>query len=206
MSDAAEQHALVQRAKDGDVAAFERLVAPHVPRVRRFARSMCSDPADADDVAQDALVKAYLAVRSYRYQAAFSTWLYRIVRNTFIDSTRSAHARRRDRTETLEPAQEPAGGAGDRPDEQLLRARRRALLWDALRKLPTEYRTAVVLFDLEGFSQEEVAAIEEVALGTVKSRISRGRKQLRALLGEQDLLEAGNLDGSDLVEPKRSLP
>jgi DNA-directed RNA polymerase specialized sigma24 family protein len=63
-----------------------------------------------------------------------------------------------------------------------------------------------VLFDLEGFSQEEVAAIEEVALGTVKSRISRGRKQLRALLGEQDLLEAGNLDGSDLVEPKRSLP
>lgn len=204
VADEPEQRGLIERVKEGDVAAFERLVEPHLPRVRRFARSMVSDPADADDIAQDALLKAYLGIRNYRHRSSFSTWLYRIVRNTCIDAARSAYRKRRDRSEPLGDDNEPEAGAEGRPEHALQLARQRERLWAALRRLPPEYRTAVLLFDLEGFAQDEVAAIEAVSVGTVKSRISRGRKQLRTLLESDRAFEYGNASPVPFVKPERS--
>src|SRR5690349_17767363 len=103
-----EQTGLLERAKQGDLRAFEALLVEHVPRIRRFARAMCQNPADADDLAQDALLKAYLAVRSYRFQAAFSTWLYRVVRNAFLDHARAAGTKQRARDRALGPEDERA--------------------------------------------------------------------------------------------------
>lgn len=178
------QAVLLRRAQDGDVPAFELLISEYSPSVRRFARSMCRDAATADDVAQDALLKAYQRIRSYRFQAAFSTWLFRIVRNTLIDHSRSAHVRREAKAEPLEAACEiPAPGTA--PDVASSTAELRQSLWEALARLPLEFRTAVVLFDVEGFSQDEVAAIEKVAVGTVKSRLSRGRSMLRKMLSDE---------------------
>jgi RNA polymerase sigma-70 factor (ECF subfamily) len=81
-----ELDALVARAQEGDVRAFEALVAAHLPQVRRFARAFASEGADADDLAQEALLRVYRNLRSFRYQAAFSSWLYALVRNTFLVS------------------------------------------------------------------------------------------------------------------------
>ena len=201
-----EQTALLERAKQGDLRAFEQLLAEHVPRVRRFARAMCASPADADDLAQDALLKAYLSLRGYRFQAAFSTWLYRIVRNAFLDHARAAGTRQDARNRSLDAEDERAPDPALVPEDALARGQLRAQVWDALRELPLEFRTALVLFDIEGLSHEEVAAVEGVALGTVKSRLSRGRAQLRVLLSARGVLEPGNAQATDLVQPRRSTP
>jgi RNA polymerase sigma-70 factor, ECF subfamily len=200
------EQALLERAKQGDLRAFEQLLAEHVPRVRRFARAMSRSEADADDLAQEALLKAYLALRSYRFQAAFSTWLYRVVRNAFIDHARAAGTRRDAHNRTLGSEDERAADPAPLPDDLLARDQLRTQVWDALRELPLEFRTALVLFDIEGLSHEEVAAVEGVALGTVKSRLSRGRAQLRALLIARGVLEPGNAEPADLVQSRRSTP
>jgi len=200
------EQALLERAKQGDLRAFEQLLAEHVPRVRRFARAMSRSDADADDLAQEALLKAYLALRSYRFQAAFSTWLYRVVRNAFLDHARAAGTRHEARNRSLAAEDERAADPTSAPDDLLARDQLRAQVWDALRDLPLEFRTALVLFDLEGLSHEEVAAVEGVALGTVKSRLSRGRAQLRALLIARGAIEPGNAETPDLVQSRRSTP
>lgn len=204
MVDEPEQRELIERAKEGDVAAFERLIEPHLPRVRRFARSMMSEPADADDLAQEAVLKAYVGIRTYRHHSSFSTWLYRIVRNACIDVSRSAYQKRRQKSEPLDAESEACTRATTPPEANLEQGRRRERLWAALRRLPPEYRSAVVLFDLEGLTQDEVAAIETVSVGTVKSRISRGRKQLRTLLSEDAAFDAGNDSTEHFVKPERS--
>lgn len=177
-----ELRALILEAQDGSVRAFEVLVASHLPRVRRFARAFAASDADVDDLAQEALVKVYKSLRSFRFQSAFQTWLYTVVRNAFYDATRSRAGRERSREEPLEQEHAKAPSGAESADEGLMRAQERDRLWRALRALPAEFRTAVVLFDVEGHSYEEVADIEGVPVGTVKSRLSRGRAHLKALL------------------------
>jgi len=178
--------ALIARAQDGDVRAFESLLTAHLPQVRRFARAFASSEADADDLAQEALLKVYKSVRLFKYQSAFSSWLYAVVRNVFLDAARSRRGRERAVEEPLEPSHTSGLSSSGAPDEELVSAQERERLWSALRRVGPEFRTALVLFDLEGCSYDEVAAIEGVPVGTVKSRLSRGRAQLRSLLGELD--------------------
>jgi RNA polymerase sigma-70 factor (ECF subfamily) len=182
--------ALIARAQGGDVRAFEALLAGQLPQVRRFARAFARSDTDADDLAQEALLKVYRSLRLFRYQSAFSTWLYAVVRNVFLDAARSrAHRARED---PLRAEHSEVAGAAP-PDERLHREQERRRLWDALRQVPEEFRSALVLFDIEGHSYDEVAAIEEVPVGTIKSRLSRGRAHLRRLLGEPEE-EPGTLD------------
>jgi len=196
--DREDQDALVARAQDGDVRAFELLLAEHLPTVRRFARAFAAAEADADDLAQDALLRVYRNLKLYRWQSAFSTWLYAVVRNAFLDAGKGRSGRRRALEEPLGREHEEHSG-GTRPDDAALGEEERRRVWDALRRIPTEFRTAVVLFDLEGRTYDEVAAVEGVAVGTVKSRLHRGRAALRALLGE-----AGSGEEEGTREPRPS--
>jgi RNA polymerase sigma-70 factor (ECF subfamily) len=150
--------------------------------VRRFARAFASAEAEADDLAQEALIKVYRSLRLFRYQSAFSTWLYAVVRNVFLDVAKSRSTRERASEVPMQGhhVEDVPGEAA--PDELLAQEQERQRLWRALREVPVEFRTALVLFDIEGHSYDEVAAIEKVAVGTVKSRLSRGRAHLRRLL------------------------
>jgi RNA polymerase sigma-70 factor (ECF subfamily) len=174
---------LVARAQHGDVRAFEELIRAHLGLVRRYARAFALREADADELAQDALLKVYRSLSQFRYQSAFSTWLYTVVRSVFLDAAKSRAGRER--------AREAAVPSGDDPDpapladELLAREQDRERVWRALRQVPVEFRGPLVLFDVEGKTYDEVAAIERVPVGTVKSRLSRGRAYLRqALEGE----------------------
>jgi RNA polymerase sigma-70 factor, ECF subfamily len=179
-----ELDALIGRAQQGDVRAFEALVQGHLGQVRRFARAYAANETDADDLAQEALIKVYKSIRLFRYQSAFSSWLYAVVRNTFLDAARSRAGRERAKEDSLEAEHTAGLEGGARADEALLREEERKKLWHALRGVQVEFRSAVVLFDLEGLSYDEVAAIEAVPVGTIKSRLSRGREQLRRILAE----------------------
>jgi RNA polymerase sigma-70 factor (ECF subfamily) len=187
---------LIARAQDGDARAFEELLADHLPLVRRFARAFTGSPSDADDLAQDALLKAYKSLRLFRYQSAFSSWLYAVVRNSFLDGTKSRAGRERAREDALQPGHVEAQPGGETADELIHREQERQRLWRALRQVPVEFRSALVLFDLEGCTYDEVASIEGVPVGTVKSRLSRGRAALRLLLGEQEEPSGGKIADS----------
>ncbi len=177
---------LVAAAKDGDVRAFESLVSAHLSQVRRFARAFAASEPDADDLAQEALVKVYRSLGSFRFQSAFSSWLYSVVRNAFLDFAKSRAARERLSNEPLLAEHESALEGGMRPDEGLAREDERRRLWRALREVPLEFRSALVLFEIEERSYEEIATIERVKVGTVKSRISRGREALRRVLAAEE--------------------
>ena len=185
---------LIARAQAGEPRAFEQLVAGHIGQVRRYARALAPREADADDLAQEALLKVHRSLRSFRYQAAFSTWLFAVVRTTFLDLTRGAARRGQERG--LEAVDAEAASEDPLADDRLAEAQERELLWAALRQVPVEFRSALVLFDLEGHSYDEVAAIEGIPVGTVRSRLSRGRAQLRRLLEAAEAEEAQRRAGS----------
>ena len=194
MLDTPDGHELIRRAQAGEVAAFEELVAAHIPRLRRFARAMAKSEADADDLAQEALIKVYRSLRSYRFESSFSTWLHRLTRNCFVDGLRSAAVRERAVAAAAIADDEPSTVAqAVAPDALLLRAEERAHLWQAIGQVSLEFRTVLVLCDVEGMAIAEVAAIEKLAEGTVKSRLHRGRAQLGRLL------HAGERAGNQVV-------
>jgi len=177
-----ELDALVARAQAGDVTAFEALVAAHLGQVRRYARAFEAREADADDLAQEALLKVHRCLRQFRHQSSFSTWLFAVVRTTFLDALKGRARRERGLERALGPADAEAPSGALPADEGLARAEERDRLWRALREVSAEFRSAVMLYDLEGHTYDEVAAIEGVPVGTIRSRLSRGREQLRRAL------------------------
>jgi RNA polymerase sigma-70 factor (ECF subfamily) len=163
---------LVRRAAKGDRWAFEQLVERHQHRLFTLAARLLGSPHDAADAVQDALIKAWLALPSFREHARFSTWIYRITLNCVSDV--------RARGRRTEPAEET--DVAD-PSDEFARAELSSELQRALNALEEEYRAAVVLYDVLGCSYAEIAELTGVAEGTVKSRIFRGRTRLAELLG-----------------------
>jgi RNA polymerase sigma-70 factor (ECF subfamily) len=171
---------LVAAALAGSETAFARLVAQHRPAIRRAAARMLDDEALAEDATQEALLKAWSRLASFRGEAAFGTWLYQIARNV----CRSWSATARTGRSGVGPWTLGGWPAGDpAPDEQVARAELARYVRGAVARLPEEYRAAVWLHHLEGVPYAEVAAALGVPLGTVKSRISRGRLLLGRTLG-----------------------
>lgn len=175
---------LIRRAKQGDMLAFEELILKHEKIVYNLALRMMNYSEDAKDISQEVFLKAYRSLSNFDERSAFSTWLYRITHNTCIDEMRK---RKGKQSFSLEEELENEEGSmqrqiadeGDTPEESLLRAEQRNEILQALDNLSEEHKAAIVLRDVKGLSYEEIAEILEVTLGTVKSRISRGRNQLK---------------------------
>jgi RNA polymerase sigma-70 factor, ECF subfamily len=181
------EHELIRRARDGDQGAFESLVAMHGDRVYGALRRFGLDAAEADEVAQEVFVRAWRGLGRFEERAQLSTWLYRIAFN----EARRYMSRRR--TGPAEANADVDGGGDDpvlslpesprlEPIAQTLDHEFERAVDAALAQLPDEWRVAVVLRDLEGLSTREAAEIVGVRQAAFKSRLHRGRIQLRALL------------------------
>ncbi len=196
---------LVTRAAGGDEAAFAELVRRHERRVYNLAYRMLGREEDARDATQDTFLSCYRRLGSFRGDAAFSTWLHRIAVNASYDILRRRKGTVLSHEELPEPP--PAPDHGDRAAAAVDVQR-------ALLAVPVEYRAVLVLHDIQGRAYEEVADILDVPLGTVKSRLHRGRLAMGRALGagaepETDPGSAGSVGREPIVaEPpsKTELP
>lgn len=183
---------LVERAQRGDKQAFELLVRKYQRKLARLLARFIRDPAEVEDVTQEAFIKAYRALPAFRGDSAFYTWLYRIGINTAKNYLMALG--RRAPTSTEVEAEEAEGlESADQlrdvntPESQLLSKEIGATVTETIDGLPEELRTAIQLRELEGMSYEDIARIMDCPIGTVRSRIFRAREaiaeRLRPLLG-----------------------
>ncbi|HOB89051.1 MAG TPA: sigma-70 family RNA polymerase sigma factor [Bacillota bacterium] len=173
--------------RENDIEAFEELVRTYDHKLYRVALRLTGDPDEAKDLAQEALFRAYRAFDRFKMGTSFERWLFRIASNLYIDKLRK---RGKYRFESLDEPIATQDGYVEKvlPDwtENPERIAQQNELSDkilaALQSLPLNYRMAVVLYDLEGFSYEEISGILQCSIGTVRSRIHRGRRLLRKKL------------------------
>jgi RNA polymerase sigma-70 factor (ECF subfamily) len=178
---AAGQPRMIEDARAGDQRAFALLLRQHDERMRGLAWKLLGDRDRMDDALQEAYVKAWCSLGTFRSDASFGTWLYRIAYNACMDELRRG-ARRPTPQDWTDTGQQPAvTGAG--PERQVVASETVLRL---LASLPEDQRAAVVLVDSEGFDNQTAADILGVAVGTVASRLSRARATLRASLGRED--------------------
>jgi RNA polymerase sigma-70 factor (ECF subfamily) len=181
---------LVERVQKGDKTAFDLLVRKYQHRVLKLVSRFVHDAAEAEDVAQEAFLKAYRALPAFRGDSAFYTWLYRIAINTAKNTLVSNRRRPVDFDLDLQDPEQHDRQArlkdADTPEGVLLTDEIRGVVEHALEQLPEDLRTAIVLRELEGLSYEEIAEAMDCPVGTVRSRIFRAReaidKKLKPLL------------------------
>ena len=180
---------LVKRVQRGDKSAFDLLVRKYQHKVVKLVLRYVRNPAEAEDIAQEAFIKAYRALPQFRGDSAFYTWMYRIAINTAKNSLasrdRSPIAYDLDLTDPEEShsvqtkLQDP-----DTPEGMALTEEIRGIVNSAIEGLPEELKTAIVLRELDGLSYEEIAAAMECPVGTVRSRIFRAREAIDKRLRE----------------------
>ena len=179
----ADDDELLERMREDDVSAYRELVGRHLDRGYAVAMRILKNGADAEDVVQDAFVKAWLSRRQWEAgRAKFSTWLYRVVVNKCIDMTRAQ------KLEGLDDVPEPADDSIDAVTG-IQKKQVYGQLGDALDRLPPQQKAAVVLFYYEELSNQDVAEIMGLSVGAVESLLKRARKGLRDVLrqSEQDM-------------------
>jgi len=192
MSDREVDQQLVERVQNGDKQAFDLLVVKYQRKLTRLLSQFIRDPAEVEDVTQEAFVKAYRALPSFRGDSAFYTWLYRIgintAKNYLVSQGRKVSTQQGIDTEDAENFEE---GSVLRemhtPESELMSKQIAQTVNQTLERLPDELRTAIVLREIEGLSYDEIATIMDCPIGTVRSRIFRAREaiseELRPLLG-----------------------
>ena len=180
--------ALVERCAAGDEAACAELVATHQRMVFGLALHLLGDRDEALDLSQEVFLRVFRTLSGFRGQSALRTWIYRIVINQARNRQRWWRRRHRAEQISLDEHLQHSGdleSSGDLPPDRLLASKETAAhIWRALDRLPFDQRTALILREIDGLRYEEIAFSLNVAVGTVKSRLTRARQALRAeLLG-----------------------
>ncbi len=177
-----EEALLIKRAQNGEPAALEALLMLYEKRVYNIACRFMGNEADAFDMAQESLIKLYRSIKSFKGQAAFSSWVYRLTVNTCLDGLR----KRQKSPVSLDHALENGAMFRDddslAPEEHALSIERADDIRRAIDTLSDGHKTVVVLRDINGLSYEEIAYSLGISVGTVKSRLNRGRQRLKELL------------------------
>ena len=176
---------LVSRAIEGDLPAFERLVSRYQNKIVGYAARMLSDADEAEDVAQEVFIKAYRSLDSFRGEAMFSTWLYRITTNLCIDRMR-AKKRRPQQAYSLDEPFDKEDDKGGReiadfsaePTREVEREELRRRVREVMAEMPEKMRTILIMCDMQGMAYEEIAKVLNCPLGTVKSRLFHARADL----------------------------
>jgi RNA polymerase sigma-70 factor (ECF subfamily) len=182
MSEAQVDQLLVERVQKGEKHAFDLLISKYQHRIISLVGRYVHDHAEAQDVAQEAFIKAYRALRSFRGDSAFYTWLYRIAINTAKNWL--VAQKRRPPSSDIDAVDAEHYDMDSRlkdkatPENELLREEIRKTVYDTIAILPEDLRTAIVLREMEGMSYEEIAVTMECPIGTVRSRIFRAREAI----------------------------
>ena len=188
-----DESQLISDSQGGDVRAFNVLVEHYQVRLYNLCCRMLGDPDAAADVTQDAFLSAYRNIRRYR-GGSFAAWLMRIATNACYDQLRARQRRPTTSIDALLDDEDHAPrqfeDSGEAPDERSLRNELAGEIQRGLDALDADQRLVIVLSDIQGFSYDEISAVTGWPLGTVKSRLSRGRAQLRNVLRQGELLPA----------------
>jgi RNA polymerase sigma-70 factor (ECF subfamily) len=181
---------LLGRAQAGDIAAFEQLSGAYADRLFMLLLRLLGDRGEAEDVAQEVMLRAWQGITRFKGQSSYFTWLYRIA----VNEANRALAKRARRPASLpigpQELRLPASPADD-PSRQLENSELRQALGGALAGLPPPLRTAIVLRDVEGFSTQEAAEIAGISQAAFKSRLHQARLRVRAAVGDDALATAG---------------
>jgi RNA polymerase sigma factor, sigma-70 family len=173
---------LIARLQKRDEAAFEELIRQYEKKVYTLCFRMCGNSEDAEETAQDAFLALWRGIDRFRQESSLSTWIYRLATNACIDTLR----RRKKQSGSVSLDDEElfvdAVDTSPQPQETVEHREARKLLQEGLSALPEEYRKVLILREIEGLSYTEIAESASIELGTVKSRISRGRSLLRNFL------------------------
>jgi RNA polymerase sigma-70 factor, ECF subfamily len=177
----------IRRAQAGDSTAFEFLYQLHSRRVYALCLRMVGNPADAEDLTQEAFLQLFRKIGTFRGESAFSTWLHRMTVNVVLMRLRKKSLPTDSLEETLEPDAESSGPKRDvgAPDLRLSGAVDRVNLERSIEKLPPGYRTVFVLHDVQGYEHNEIAGIMGCSVGNSKSQLHKARTRLRELLQEE---------------------
>jgi RNA polymerase sigma-70 factor (ECF subfamily) len=178
---------LIQYCKQGDRAAFNELITRYEKRVINFAYRMAGNYDDAHDVAQEAFIRVFNSIGTFRGDANFTTWLYRIVTNVYLDERKRAKSHLQTSLEEYVELDENVVAKqieddGPTPDQMVEGKERDQLLQKAIESLPEYQRMMVVLYHTQSKSYEEIAQIMNLPIGTVKSRLNRARLALKEKL------------------------
>ena len=188
MNDLQEQM-WIDNARQGDQAAFEQLVRLYEKRVFALTLRMCRNPEDAAEAAQEAFLSAWQGLAFFRGESSFATWLYRLASNACVDLLRREGRRQSAAGPSLndEEVQLEVPDTAPSPQEQAERSELRQQIEAGLQALTPDHRQVLLLREMHQLSYDEIAQALDVDVGTVKSRVNRGRKQLRNFL-----LQSGN--------------
>lgn len=183
MGNNSDESSIIDRFKKGEKAAFEELVLKYQDRIYNLCRHMLGNVHDAEDAAQDTFIKAFRNLAAFKPDSSLYTWLYRIAVNTCLDYKKKPFWESffKKSGEGDEFVDEPSS---DWPSpEKLCESKQIGLaLYTSIRMLPVKLRMAIVLREIEGLSYEEIAQVLDVSTGTVKSRISRAREEIKGLM------------------------
>lgn len=179
----AEEQALLQRCKDGEPGAFDELVARYQKRVFNFAYGIAGNQDDANDVAQEAFVRVFHSIQTFRGDANFTTWIYRIITNVYLDERKKSKSHRLTSLDDYIDLEENSVSRqieddSPLPDEIAQTKERNQVVRSAISSLPDYQRIIVTLYHLHDKSYEEIADILQLPIGTVKSRLNRARLAL----------------------------
>ena len=188
-----EEQRWIAAARNGDQESFEKLVRLYEKRVFSLTSRMCRNSADAEEAAQEAFLAAWQALPAFRGDASFATWLYRLVSNACVDILRREVRHQVMAGPSLDDEESSPEPPDKSPSPHALaeRAELRRQIEAGLAALPPEYRQVLILREIHQCTYDEIAQICSIDLGTVKSRINRGRKRLRKIL-----LESGNFSAA----------
>ena len=188
-----EEQRWIAAARNGDQESFEKLVRLYEKRVFSLTSRMCRNSADAEEAAQEAFLAAWQALPAFRGDASFATWLYRLVSNACVDILWREGRHQAMAGPSLDDEESSPEPPDKSPSPHALaeRAELRRQIEAGLAALPPEYRQVLILREIHQCTYDEIAQICSIDLGTVKSRINRGRKRLRKIL-----LESGNFSAA----------
>ena len=181
---------LLRRARQGDADAFEQLMTPLEKLIWRVCWHYTGQRETASDCAQEAMIKIWRSLDSYRGDCAFESWVYRIAANCSMDAMRK---KKRDRSESIEPLKEAGFDPADPEpgtEEKVIAAERKRQLRECITRLPEDQRDALVMTQLEGMSYEDAARRLDVSEGTIKSRVNRAKAKLKEWLTDSGELSA----------------